>query len=129
MSDAVVDASIVVRLLLDPSEELLRTLDGYAALHAPAHLDVECWSALRGLLLGGQIDSAIMSERTLAIAAMPIRRHLTAALLPRAGQMAYHASACDAEYIALAEALHADLITGDARLASVPSIRCDVRVV
>jgi predicted nucleic acid-binding protein len=42
--------------------------------------------------------------------------------------LAANATAYDAAYIALAEALDADLLTSDARLARVPDIACTVRV-
>ena len=129
MADAVVDASVVVTLLLDAPDLSLRALGDYDTLHAPAHVDVECLSALRGLLRGGRIEAPQFAERTLAIPRLPIQRHLTGPLLPQAGTLAYNASAYDAVYIALAEILGADLVTRDRRLCDVPGVKCRVVLV
>jgi len=129
VADAVVDASVVVTILLEAPSIPVSVLGDYDTLHAPAHVDVECLNALRGLLLGGRIEPHQFSERTLAISQLPINRHLAGPLLPRAGSLAYNASAYDAGYIALAEALAADLVTRDRRLADVPGVRCRVIVV
>lgn len=128
MADAVVDASVVVTILLEAPRVPADLLSGYDSLHAPAHLDVECLGAVRGLLLGGRISPHQFAERTLVIPRLPIQRHRAGPLLPRAGSLAHNASAYDATYIALAEALGADLVTRDRRLAGVPGVRCPVIV-
>jgi predicted nucleic acid-binding protein len=59
---------------------------------------------------------------------MPLARYPHAPLLPRMWQLRQNASAYDAVYIALAEALDAPLVTCDRALVSVPGHRATVLV-
>ena len=126
---AVIDASVAVVLLVDPSAgELSSELGRYQGLAAPSHLDLECLSALRRTRLKGRISSG--QHRALAndIARLPVTRHPISPLAHRITDLTDNATVYDAAYIALAEGLEADLLTADARLAGVPGIRCRVRM-
>jgi predicted nucleic acid-binding protein len=116
---AVVDASIVVDLLIEPPGGGINLGAGYGSLHAPSHLDIECLSTLRGHYLARRLNLADATTTARLVAEMPISRH---------DVTAPNATAYDAAYIALAEALDADLLTRDAQLARVPGIDCPVRV-
>lgn len=59
---------------------------------------------------------------------MPIRRVPHDGLLARCWELRDNLTINDASYVALAELLGATLLTGDARLASAPGLRCQVEV-
>lgn len=113
----VVDASVVVDLLLDPSG--LPTVPDHEVWAAPAHVDTEVVSALRRLLLAGaltetQVRSALADYTDLGLMTWPV----DAALRSRMLDLAHNLTAYDAAYAALAEAMDAPLLTRDAGLAS-----------
>ncbi len=87
--------------------------------HAPALLDVEIVSGIRGFLLGGHIDeptarAALRDYGQLGIRGWPV----DAALRSRMLDLSHRLTAYDAAYVALAEALDAPLATRDYRLAA-----------
>jgi len=87
-------------------------------LHAPALLDFEVVSALRGLTLRGGLTAARAQDALTDFDDMDIRRWSSGdALRRRAFQLAGNVSAYDAAYVALAEALDCPLLTRDLRLA------------
>ncbi len=115
----VIDAAVVVDALtaVEATDGLRARLVG-GELHAPALLDFEVVSALRGLTLGGHLSATRAQdalgdfddlEITRWPAADPLRR--------RAFQLREHVSAYDAAYVVLAEALGCPLLTRDERLA------------
>jgi len=114
----VIDASAMVEALIgrEVSPELLDAMAG--EIHAPFLLDVEVLSVLRGLLLGGRIDTATADEARLTYFALSIARHDIAPLAERIWQLRHQFRAYDSCYIALAEALDAPLYTCDAKLDS-----------
>ena len=95
-------------------------------LYAPYVLDGEVISALLGLRRGQKIsereaDAALSSYR-----AFPVERQDVLPLWPRLKSLHANLSACDAQYVALAEALHVPLITADARIKRSGVARCEV---
>lgn len=101
---------------------------GAEELHVPHLLDVEVWSALRGLHLGGKLDAdrtrrALEDHRKLVMV-----RHVHHPLADRVWELRHNVSSDDAVYLALAEALEAPLVTTDAALATVPGLRTVVEV-
>ncbi len=114
----VVDASAMVEALVGRSADadLLDALSG--DIDAPHLLDVEVLSVLRGLVLGGKLDPDEAVRARQDHFAFAITRHETAALAERIWQLRHQFTSYDASYLALAEALHAPLLTCDAKLAS-----------
>lgn len=112
-SAAIVDALTVTKGVDD--------LHGYLAteeLHAPALLDYEVLSALRGLTLGLHVSAARAQDVLTDFDDLPIQRWPSVdSLRRRAFQLSDNISAYDAAYVALAEALECPLLTRDGRLA------------
>ena len=132
MSLAVVDASVLTVFYVsdDPRRAAASTrLVCGDALFAPAHLDAEVVSALRGLArVSRTVDRAVPRALT-HLAGFPLRRMPLAPLLERMWQLRANVTAYDAAYVALAEQLHCALITCDAKLASATGPRCGMDLI
>lgn len=115
----VADASALVEYLLG-SERSTRAAevieDREVDLHTAGLCDVEVVSALRGLIRGREIDVARAHEALEDYAELPLSRHGHVPLLVRVLELRDNLSAYDATYVALAEALSAELLTCDAGL-------------
>ncbi len=118
----VVDSSAVVDALSGVTgTHELRDLLATEALAAPALLDYEVVSAVRGLAFGGHLSAGRAEDLLSDFDDLAIRRWPAAhPLRLRAFQLRMNLSAYDAAYVALAESLHCPLVTRDARLASAP---------
>jgi predicted nucleic acid-binding protein len=112
----VTDASAIVEFLLRTPrgrgfEEILASPE--SDVHAPALVDVEVASALRGLALSGILSEGRLAEALSDYDELPILRHGHTGLLPRILQLRHNFSAYDAAYVALAENLDADIHSAD----------------
>ena len=115
----VVDCAAVVDALtaVEGTDELRALLAG-EDLHAPALLDFEVVSALRGLTLRGNRSATRAQDALTDFDDLAVRRWPSAdALRRRAFQLRANMSAYDAAYVVLAEALDCPLLTRDLRLA------------
>ncbi|HEX8768604.1 MAG TPA: type II toxin-antitoxin system VapC family toxin [Jatrophihabitans sp.] len=127
MSLAVVDASVlaVFYLVADRRRDaVIARLAAGDALYAPAHLDVEVVSALRGL---ARVNPALLRVAPAALrhlAGLPVRRMPLAPLLDRMWALRDNVTAYDAAYVALAEELAAPVITCDTKLAAASGTQC-----
>jgi predicted nucleic acid-binding protein len=128
----VVDASVIGHWLLTtrvPISELPEHYVGGALLAAPHLLDAEVGHLLRRHVLTGVARLARARIALETFLALPIERYPHATLLPRAFDLRDNATIYDALYLVLAEALQAPLLTRDRRLARVPGVAAQVRVV
>jgi predicted nucleic acid-binding protein len=115
----VIDASAVVEVLrgTERGNEVAETMRG-ASLAAPAHLDAEVLSAV-GRLAGAATLTDAMVERALAqLLRLPVQRYPLPPLLRRAWSLRDNIALRDGLYVACAEAIGAELLTVDGRLAS-----------
>lgn len=128
----VADASALLEVLLrTPAGRELgsRMLAEEETLHAPHLVDVEVAQVTRRYRRRGELDEARGLELLEDLRRMPLQRYGHRVLLGRTWELRENASAYDAAYLALAEALGAPLLTRDAALASVPGCRAAVEVV
>ncbi len=127
MSLAVIDASVLAAFYAaDDSRHALVTerLKVGDALFAPAHLDAEIVSAMRGMARRNRVLDRAVPRALTHLAGFPIRRMPLPPLLERMWELRNNVTAYDAAYIALAERLGAVLITCDARLATASGPTC-----
>lgn len=119
----VVDASIVVRLLQNRREddELRARFGRLRYVHAPALIDAEVTSAIRGLLLTSKpaikIRVARAQEMLDDYADLPLLRYPMLPYQRRALTLRDDFTAYDAFYVALAESLGIPLLTDDQKNA------------
>jgi predicted nucleic acid-binding protein len=129
----VLDASAAADLILGtpPASaaiaQTLRDHDGDG--HAPHLLDAEVGQVLRRFVLLGQLTPARAIRALERLADLPLIRYPHGPFLLRAFQLRRNATVYDGLYLALAEALGAQLITRDAALGSVPGLRAAVTVI
>ena len=128
----VLDASIIAAAVTDSggagrsARNLLRR-HGEAAW--PDFADVETVAVLRKRWTAQALDDEAFLLAVDALAALPFTRFPARAFLGRVVELRANVSPYDAVYVALAEALDAELVTADRRLAAASGIRCRVRLV
>jgi predicted nucleic acid-binding protein len=127
----VVDASAMLEVLLQTgaAAQLEARLFGGDTLHAPHVLDLEVAQVLRRYERAGELNARRGQDALDDLEAFVIERYPHHLFLPRIWSLRHNATAYDACYLALAEALGAPLLTTDARLASVPGHDAQVEVV
>lgn len=127
----VVDASVLAPALADdgPDGDLARARLLGERLLAPALVDLEVTSALRGALRAGRLADRRARQALADLDALPLVRAPHAPLLARVWELRDNLTPYDAVYVALAEALEAPLLTADARIGRAPGVRCPVEVI
>lgn len=128
----VLDASAVVEAVIDVGDRgrqvrEVMMLDGDWAM--PAHGPTEVANALRGLRLARLTTDEEFRAQLDLLQRMELVLFPVSPLLSRIGDLAMNATAYDAAYLALAEAIDARVLTTDRKLATVPGNRADVHVV
>lgn len=127
----VIDASVLANALADDEDDgrtARAELRAAGELAAPDLVDVETVAVLRKRWLSGwmsddRFDSAVADLERLDFERVPTLR-----LIRRAYELRDNVTAYDATYVALAEALGCELVTGDRRLAGATGPRCPIRV-
>ncbi len=123
----VVDASAAVLGLLNDGDA--RRSLAREALAVPHLVDSEIANALRSSVNRGQVEHQHARQALDRWARLGVRRFPVVGLLGRIWELRPNLTAYDASYVALAEAIESDLLTGDARLAGSPGPTCPIRVV
>lgn len=119
----VVDASIVVRLLQNRGEdtELRELFEQHRRVQAPALIDAQVASALRGLLMTSKAAIRITAARAEQMlddfAELPLERYSMRPHQRRVLALRDNFTVHDAFYVALAESLDTPLLTDDRRYA------------
>ncbi len=129
---AVVDCSIVIRLLsnLDGDDLLRQRLA--RTVHAPALIDSEVSSVVRGLTITSKPNVQITDQRAMEMltdyGGLRIVRYPVQPLQRRVFELRHNLTAYDATYVALAEALGVHLLTDDAKFAATPGHNADIHI-
>jgi predicted nucleic acid-binding protein len=129
---AVVDCSIVIRLLSNlEGDDLLRQRLA-RTVHAPALIDAEVSSVVRGLTITSKPNVQITDQRAVGMltdyAGLRIVRYPMQPLQRRVFELRHNLTAYDAMYVALAEALDVRVLTDDAKFAATPGHNADIHV-
>jgi predicted nucleic acid-binding protein len=127
----VVDASVLANVIADdgPQGKRARTeIRAAGDLAAPDLVDVETVAVLRKRWLAGTITQRRFATAVDDLELISIDRYPTLPLMRRAFELRANLTSYDASYVALAEVLDCELVTGDGRLGNAPGPRCPIRV-
>jgi predicted nucleic acid-binding protein len=128
----VVDASILANVIGDDGADGRRArseVRSAGELAAPDLVDVETVAVLRNRWIAGAISDDRFAEAIDDLEAIELERYPTLPLMRRSYELRANVTAYDAAYVALAEVLGCELLTGDRRLARAPAPCCVVRLV
>ncbi len=124
----VADNSVVTELLVGDGPQV-RAIQEHLEnqrVVVPDLLDLEAVSAVRRLVLAGELEASAGQQAIATLIELPFERVSHRPLIPRIWQLKDNLTPYDASYVALAEHLDVPLYTGDMRLARSPGIRCPV---
>ena len=127
----VVDASVLANVVGDDGstgKSARQRLLAAGDASVPDLADVETVAVLRKRWLAGTLPTPRFRLAVEDLTGLPLTRYPTGRLVYRAYELRSNVTACDATYIALAEALACTLVTADARLSRAAGIKCDVEV-
>lgn len=128
----VLDASAALELLLNTSRAeavAARVFADGQTLHAPHLIDVEVAHVLRRFVRRAEVDEQRARQAMDDLADLSLVRYSHENLVPAIWALRDNATAYDAAYLALTDALDATLLTCDAALATVPGNERRVEVV
>ncbi len=125
----VVDCSIIIRLLAShQGDDLLRQRLA-RTVHAPALLDAEVSSVVRGLAITGsakRITAARAGQMLADYAGLRIVRYPMQPLQVRVFELRHNLTAYDAMYVALSETLRLPLLTDDSKFDNTPGHHAEI---
>jgi predicted nucleic acid-binding protein len=125
------DCSIIIRLLSSLSGDDLLRQRLARTVHAPALIDAEVSSVVRGLVITTKPDVRITPGRAELMladyAGLRIVRHPMQPLQARVFELRLNFTAYDAMYVALAERLALPLLTDDAKFAGTPGHHAEIQ--
>jgi Predicted nucleic acid-binding protein, contains PIN domain len=127
----VVDSSVLANVVGDDGADGRRArgeIRSAGDVAAPDLVDVETVAVLRKRWLAGTISDRRFATAVADLGAIDLDRYPTLPLMRRAYELRANVTAYDATYVALAEILGCELVTGDQRLANAPGPQCVVRV-
>ncbi len=126
----VVDCSLIVDALIGPDAGPIVERISEEQLAAPALIDFEFVSALRGLTMGRHVSDHLARDVLADFEQLAIDRWgLHDALRRRTFELRGSITAYDAAYVTLAEALACPLLTRDRKLARAAKRLVDVETV
>jgi predicted nucleic acid-binding protein len=127
----VVDASVLSNAIADDGADGRRArgeLRAAGELAAPDLVDVETIAVLRKRWLAGSISDQRFAIAIEDLEDLELDRYPALPLMRRAYELRANLTAYDAAYVALAEVLGCEVLTGDRRLSNAPGPRCAIRL-
>jgi predicted nucleic acid-binding protein len=125
----VVESSAMVDALVgNPANPRLLATLADEDLHAPALLDFEVASALRGHALARKLSPDRCAEAIEDFAALHIERHQMTSLLGHVLALNDNFTVYDAAYMVLSQALDAPLVTSDLKMREAERLGITVQV-
>jgi predicted nucleic acid-binding protein len=126
----VIDAALVVAALVDsgPDGTWADELLGADALVAPHLMPVEVANILRRAVLAGDLSAEVASMAHADLLSLRVDLFPYAPFAARVWELRANVTAYDAWYVAMAEALDAELATLDVRLSQATGPRCGFRI-
>lgn len=127
----VVDASVLSNAIADDGADGRRArgeLRAAGELAAPDLVDVETIAVLRKRWLVGAISDQRFAVAIEDLEDLELDRYPSLPLMRRAYELRANVTAYDAAYVALAEVLGCELLTGDRRLTNAPGTQCTIRL-
>lgn len=127
----VVDASVLSNVLGDDGHDgrlARKSIRAAGDISAPDLVNVETTAVLRKRWIDGTITKGRFVKAIDDLEAIQIDRYPTLKLMRRAYQLRDNLTPYDAVYVALAELLKCELLTGDAKLAKAPGPKCKIRL-
>jgi predicted nucleic acid-binding protein len=127
----VVDASCLYEVVVGSpdAEAIRRRLASDTDQAAPHIIDVEVFGVIRREHLRGNLDPTTAAQAVEDLETWPGERFPHRDLLARAWELRATIRGWDAMYVGLAEALGANLLTTDRRLAAASGPTCRIEVV
>ena len=128
----VADASLLVGLLIGDSptgQAAGRIFSDADRVCVPDLAYVETAAVVRKRWLRGVINAVRCREAVEDLMILPLSVYPTLPLIVRAFELRANVTTYDACYVALAETLQCELVTGDRRLAQATGPRCRIRTV
>jgi predicted nucleic acid-binding protein len=122
----VVDASVLANIVGDDGNDgrrARRELRSASDVAAPDLVDVETVAVLRKRWLAGTVSPRRFARAVVDLEAVVLHRYPALPLMRRAYELRANVTPHDAAYVALAEVLQCELLTGDRRLALAPRRR------
>jgi predicted nucleic acid-binding protein len=125
----VIESSAMVDALVgNPANPRLLAAIADEDLHAPALLDFEVASALRGHALAGKLSTDRCTEAIEDFAALTIERHQMTSLLGHVLALMDNFTVYDAAYVVLSQALDAPLVTSDLKMREAERLGVTIQV-
>lgn len=125
------DASVLANVVGDDGADgrtARREVRDAGDVAAPDLVDVETVAVLRKRWLAGAISARRFTAALDDLEAIDLDRYPALPFVRRSFDLRANVTVYDAMYVALAEALDCELLTGDQRLASAPGPQCVIRV-
>jgi predicted nucleic acid-binding protein len=127
----VVDASVLANVVGDDGTDgrrARREIRSAGDVSAPDLVDVETVAVLRKRWVAGTISERRFAAAVADLEMIGVDRYPTLPFMRRAYELRANVTAYDATYVALAEILECELLTGDQRLVNAPGPRCLIRL-